>query len=749
MKNLLYLNSFPVMPKWVVITGIIVIAGLILLFVISHNDNVAERIASTPNEFVGDAQCKSCHTTEYHQWKESDHYKAMLPASDSSVMGDFNNAVLVADGVRSTFFKKGNDFFINTQGPSGENIDYKVKYTFGHYPLQQYLVEFPGGRMQVPRVSWDSKDKKWFHQYAGQAIHPSDWLHWGRDAQNWNTMCATCHSTNLQKNYQVNSDSFQTTYSSVNVSCESCHGAGKHHIDFVNSSGYKKGDSLKGSFIYSTRDQLLQINSCAPCHARKTDISSELYKDGELLDYHIPAIPTIEHFYADGQVKDEDYIYTSFMQSKMAHRGVKCSNCHNPHTGKVLFNSNQLCLQCHGDNYNSAAHHFHQVNTAGADCKSCHMPGTIYMGNDLRHDHSFRVPRPDLSVKFGVPNSCNNCHSDKSPAWAASAVMKHYGDNRKYHYSEDLIPGSQLNDRSEAHLLKLLKDTSTPAIIKAAALSYLGSIFTSQSFQAMQGSLNDSSAIVRYHALRSLSNFPASSWVQFAAPLLSDKVRAVRIAAADLFTGLPASQMPQNFLTAYKLAYTELRNYVHYQADFAEGNLLIADHYLKLQEYPQAEKFYLRGLKKDSLLNYARLNLSATFSAQGKNQEALSILNQAALVAPRNERVWFNLGLLNVEMRDTLQALKNFETALKLKSSNPRLYYNYGLLLFQKKNSEKAIDVLKKGVTLNPSDADLNYAIAYVYLQQGKTSDARPYIITLKNIDPANPGYRELFNLLD
>lgn len=737
------------MPKWVVITIIIVVIGLVLWLVVPLDSHIAERIAATPNEYVGDDQCKRCHTEEYHQWKESDHYKAMLPASDSSIVGDFNNVEFVADGVRSRFFKIGSEFFINTQGPDGKNRDYKVKYSFGHYPLQQYLVEFPGGRMQVPRVSWDSKDKKWFHQYAGQAIHPADWLHWGRDAQNWNTMCATCHSTNLQKNYSTEADSFHTTYSSMNVSCESCHGAGKHHIDFINAGEYKKGDSLRGSFIYSTRHQLMQVNSCAPCHARKTDIGSELYKDGDLLDYHIPAIPTNEHFYADGQVKDEDYIYTSFMQSKMAHRGVKCSDCHNPHTGKVLFQSNQLCLQCHGDNYNSAAHHFHQVNSTGSDCKSCHMPGTVYMGNDLRHDHSFRIPRPDQTVKYGVPNACNNCHSDKSATWAAAAVMKHFGNERKYHFSDDLVPGSLLNEGSEAHLLKLSRDTSTPAIIKATALSYLGSIFSRASFEAMQAALNDSNAIVRYHALRSLSNFPSNTWVQIVAPLLSDKVRAVRIAAADLYAGLPASQMPQNYLTAYRMAFTELRNYVHYQADFAEGNVLIADHYLKLQEYPQAEKFYLRGLKKDSLLNYARLNLSATFSAQGKNQEALSILKQAALVAPKNERVWFNLGLLNVELKDTLQAMRNFETAVKLKSNNPRLYYNYGLLLFQAGNTKKAIEVLQTGVKLNPMDADLNYAIAYVYLQLGKKAEARPYVIALKNIDPVNPDYLELFNVFN
>jgi cytochrome c553 len=289
------------------------------------------------NEFVGDKSCKSCHANEHNEWQQSHHFMAMQPPTDSTVLGNFDNSSFTADGVTSRFFKKDGKFFINTQGDDGNNHDYEVKYIFGFTPLQQYLVEFPGGRMQVPRVSWDTKQKKWFHQYPGQKIASRDWFHWTGNSQNWNTMCASCHSTNLQKNYNIDADSYNTTYSVINVSCESCHGAGKLHVDFVNSNDYKKGKKIPGSYLQLDKgsSQLAQINTCAPCHARKSDISASLVQSGEIMDNYIPEIPTTEHFHADGQVKDEDYIYTSFLQSKMFHRDVKCSNCHNPHSGKI------------------------------------------------------------------------------------------------------------------------------------------------------------------------------------------------------------------------------------------------------------------------------------------------------------------------------------------------------------------------------------------------------------------------------
>ncbi|HET8828767.1 MAG TPA: multiheme c-type cytochrome, partial [Pelobium sp.] len=314
----------------------------------------------TDAQYVGDLTCKSCHQKEYGLWKTSDHAKAMELPNDSTVKGDFNNTTYTADGVTSKFYKTGSKFFINTQGEDGKNHDYEVAYTFGHYPLQQYLIKFPNGKYQTTRTSWDTKAKKWFHQYKGDKIPAGDWLHWTGGAQNWNTNCADCHSTNLQKNYFVEKDSFNTTYSAINVSCEACHGPASSHLEYINGD-YKKGKKEAGSRLALPKNssQIAQINACTPCHARRTMVNKDLIHSDELLDNYIPEIPIGESFHDDGQVKEEDFIYTSFAQSKMYEMGVSCNNCHNSHSGKLVLNANNVCQQCHQKEYNEPEHTFH------------------------------------------------------------------------------------------------------------------------------------------------------------------------------------------------------------------------------------------------------------------------------------------------------------------------------------------------------------------------------------------------------
>lgn len=707
-------------------------------------------VESHSKEYVGDQSCQKCHAMEFKDWKQSHHYMSMLPPNDSTVKGDFNNVSFTADGVSSRFYKKGSKYYIFTEGDDGKNHEFEVKYIFGFTPLQQYLVQFPGGRLQVPRLSYDVIKKKWFNQYAGQNIPSHDWLHWTGNAQNWNTMCATCHSTNLRKNYDIKSDTYKTSYSIINVSCESCHGAAKQHIDYINGD-YKSGSRVAGSFMKLAKNakQLEEINTCAPCHARISEINGKHIPSAEIMDNYIPQIPDTEFYHADGQVNDEDYIYTSFLQSKMYHKGVTCSTCHNPHSVKLKRPGNQTCTLCHVPaKYDVPKHTFHKSGTPAAECKNCHMPGKLYMGNDLRHDHSFRVPRPDLSVKYGTPNACSNCHKDKSEKALAEAIVKWYGPKRAYHFADDLIPGSRLDATSEKHLISLIDNKFVPKIIKATATFYLGSIPTESSLKTILARLSSKDAQVRYRALRSLASFPAENWMEAVGPLLSDKVRAVRIAAADLYILIPSEQMNSQYKKAFAAAQVELEQSLRYQTDFSTGNVMLADYYLKLKDYANAEKFYRRGLKKDSNMNYALLNLSATYNSQGKNKQALQALELALKNDATNDRIYYNMALLHNEMNNIPAAEKSFAKAVELKSTNSRVYYNYGLLLNQSKKFALAETVLKKGIQINPEDAELYYALTYVYLQSNDRTKAIQAAMQLKQLDPNNPNYQQIFSTL-
>ena len=312
------------------------------------NEDISSVTTTAAPLFVGSDQCKSCHTQAYEDWAKSDHFLAMQRANDSTVLGDFNSAVLLADGVTNKFFKKEGKYYINTEGDDGQYHDYEIRYTFGYYPLQQYLIALPGGRMQSTRASWDSRDNKWFHQYPDQKIDYRDWFHWTGNSQNWNTMCASCHSTNVQKGYDFEKDTYTTTWDEVNVSCENCHGPGSRHIDFINSKAYKKGEFLQYSGLTYARDTTpqLQLNACAACHARQSTISPEFLNTDEILDDLIPQVISNQFYFADGQIMEEDYEYGSFAQSKMFHNNVRCSSCHNPHSGKLRVEGNNLCLSC-------------------------------------------------------------------------------------------------------------------------------------------------------------------------------------------------------------------------------------------------------------------------------------------------------------------------------------------------------------------------------------------------------------------
>jgi tetratricopeptide (TPR) repeat protein len=705
-------------------------------------------MAALPNSYVGNTQCQSCHQSEHQQWQSSHHFHAMEPANDQTVRGDFNNTVLKADGVVSTFFKKDGKFFINTQGPDGQNHDYEVKYTFGYEPLQQYLIEFPGGKMQATRASWDTKKKVWFHQYPGQKLAANDWLHWTGNGQNWNTMCASCHSTQVVKNYNIETDSYQTHFNEVNVSCEACHGPGKAHLDYISSDDFKKGSKEKGSKLWLTKSSSQQelVNACGNCHGRRVDLTGATHAGAEYLQDFIPELPTNTFFFADGQMNEEDFNYTSFLQSKMFHRGVQCTNCHNPHSGALLFDGSKTCNQCHApETFNVPQHTMHPESvSATVNCVSCHMPSKIYMGNDLRHDHSFRIPRPDQSVEYGTPNTCNSCHTDKSAAWAAAAVVKHYGPTRKRHYSDDLLPGSRLNDQSEGHLKKLVSDTATPQIVRAAAVDYWSRLLSIQSAPALVDLTKDPHPMVRHAALKGLREFPAGSWIQQVGTQLSDPVRAVRLAAADLYASVPQGQIPGSFSSIFQQANSELQQFLLYQTDFAQGNVQAGDYYRRIQRPQDAIRFYQFAIKKDSLLTIARVNLASVLNEQGRNPEALAQLKLAAQFEPKSDHIQYNLGLLQAEMGDTKGALSSLQKAINLKSQNTRVYYNYAILLQQQGNATAAEKIYEQGLKLAPTDGDLLYAAAILYMQNGKQTKAKEKIALLKQYHGNNPQYQNL-----
>jgi tetratricopeptide (TPR) repeat protein len=694
-----------------------------------------------PFSYVGDQKCISCHTKESNEWRSSDHFMAMLPANDSTVVGSFSGDSLDADGILSVFYKKDDAFYVRTEGPDGDAEEFRVRYIFGHYPLQQYLVEFPGGRMQALRQTWDTERNQWFHQYPGEKIPHHDWLHWTRGAQTWNSMCADCHSTDLKKQYSFEADSFHTTWSDMNVSCESCHGPGSRHVTLA-EAGYDSYVSSEHFVIdLSDTNNVKQVEVCAPCHSRRSELGGRRLLTGRFFDNYMPEVISTQHYHPDGQIDDENYVYGSFVQSKMYMHNVRCTNCHNPHSGKLKLEGNLLCHQCHDVSYSKPSHHFHEMNSEPAQCISCHMPAKYYMGNDLRHDHSFRIPRPDQSVLYGTPNACNNCHNEKGAQWAADAISAWYGTERTYHFSDDLIPGSMINKNSGDYLLKLLLTDSVPEIARATALYYLSLISYMNDPEVFIDHTHHSSPSVRIQALRALQNYPYSMWVRSCLDLLQDEFRSVRITAYELFMAVPENEIPQQYRSALEQCRSEYEQYLEHQLDLPLGRASMGLYMQRKGDIGSSIRYYESALHLDDKQTGIRTNLAISYNSAGKNEEAERVLTDELKLNPSDGSANYNLALLYVEMRDTLNALKYFEKSVELMPWNIRAHYNFGLLLQSTGQSENAANVFRQGLKSDPMDHDLNYVLFLYHYKKADMNNAMIYLEKLAKIDPSNQMY--------
>ncbi len=705
------------------------------------------------SSFVGSKACQSCHEKEFHDWKGSDHERAMMVAGDSSVLGDFDDVTFKSQAVTSKFFKQDGKFYVNTAGPDGNYRDFEITYTFGIRPLQQYIVEFPKGKYQCLRTAWDTEKNKWFDLYPNMKIVHEEWLYWTNGGLRWNIMCADCHSTLVKKNYVEDSDAYHTTYALINVSCEACHGPGKKHIEFVSSKAYKyTEDSLLPDhtlFMKSSITPHKLVDKCARCHSLRTQFTKLYDYTGDYMDHYSPDLLRDGVYFADGQIQGEDYVYGSFIQSKMYKNNVTCSNCHNVHSLELKFKGNTLCLQCHeAKKYDTTSHHFHTINTDGAQCINCHMPGRFYMVNDYRRDHSFRIPRPDLSVKYGTPNACNNCHKDKSDQWSADAVDKWYGTKRPKHFSEILAFGRTREEEAIPPLIALAKDQEQPAIARSTAIWYLSQTVDQQALMAIEGLLIDKEPLVRYTSARLLDNLPPSEKVSELSPLLNDSVRTVRIAAAKSLIGVPSNLMHENTREYFAKARDEFITGMHVRADFPGGQMELAQYYEKLGQIDMAEKAYKKAIEKDNYYNPARINLASLYYNQKRFPEAQALFEKVIEQEPDYGQAYYSLGLLLAEQNKMEDAAKYLKQAVAKIDYNDRVAYNYGLVLQNLGKNQEAEKAFKKGLQINPNSVANLYALGYLKFQQKNFKEAEQFIQKLIAIDPNNAQYQQMLSAI-
>jgi tetratricopeptide (TPR) repeat protein len=599
--------------------------------------------------------------------------------------------------------------------------------------------------MQCLPIAWDVKGRRWYHLYPDHPIDPKDWQYWTNAAMNWNGMCATCHSTNLKKNYNVQTNTYQTTWSDINVGCEACHGPGSRHVKWAELPDMARPKVENYDLAVRTSElksrELVEL--CAPCHSRRAILGDYTHTEKNLLDTMLPSLLTRELYFPDGQILDEVYAYTSFTQSKMYARDVRCSDCHNVHSIKPVKEGNSLCLQCHrASDYDTSQHHFHkkkgekgdpiksadgkvlvEVGT-GAECVQCHMPGRFYMGVHYRLDHSIRIPRPDLGVKLGVPDACTRCHIDKTRRWSDEAITKWYGPGRRAHYGEIIQAGRNRQPGAAEGLIRLAGDPLYPVIVRATALELLDAYPGEDSTAALERALMDGEALIRRTAVSHLQTIDPKRRVQLLAPLLYDPVKAVRTDAASRLAGQPSRLLADDQRRMFEKTLKEYIASMEYSGDFAFGRYNLGNLYIDLGEPQKAIDSFRAAIRIDDLSYPAKVNLAMLYTQLGRNAEAETLLREVVNAYPELYDVQYSLGLLLAEEKNYAEAEVHLELAARGLPDGSRVYYNLGLLYDYLGKTRQAETALRRAVELEPDNMDYLQALALQYIKQGNFADA-------------------------
>jgi predicted CXXCH cytochrome family protein len=720
-------------------------------------------------DFTGSLKCADCHRKEYDQWRDSHHDHAMDIASNETVLGDFNNVLFKSHGVTSRFFRKDGRFFVHTQGPGGKMKDFEITHTFGWYPLQQYLVPFEGGRLQCLPIAWDVRKNEWYDLNPNNVIDTKDWLYWTNAGQNWNGMCAECHSTNLKKNYDLKSDTYQTTWTDIDVGCEACHGPGSRHVEWAETPDMGRPSVKNYNLVVKTSGITSRelVESCAPCHSRRSILGDYTHAEPDLLDSMLPSLLTPELYFADGQILAEVYVYGSFVQSKMYDRDVKCSDCHDVHSGKLIMEGNDLCLQCHrASEYDIKGHHFHKMKGeegdpikssdgkilfdvgTGSECVQCHMPGRNYMVIDYRPDHSFRIPRPDLSENIDVPNACNRCHIDKTNQWSNEWLTKWYGPGRRRHYGTIIEAGRNQMPGAINDLIKLAMDSLYPVNVRATALSFLKAYPDRETKSSYEFSLMDDEALIRRTALENLNLRDDREKVRVIAPLLYDPVKAVRIQAASELAGETSKYVDPDQKKLFQKVLDEFIASMEYSGDFSFGRFNLGNLYRSLDEDEEAIKNYKAAIKIDNLFYPAKVNLAMLYNQKGKRDKAEELFREVVRENPGLHEISYSLALLLAERNRYEEAALFMGKAAANMPGTARVHYNYGLLLQYLNRDREAEVELKKALNLEPKNMDFLYALFDYYFKRSRFHQARDIAEAMVRVNPESSAARGLLNVL-
>jgi tetratricopeptide (TPR) repeat protein len=727
------------------------------------------QISLKTGQYAGSATCESCHEDEYRQWQTSHHKLAERKPNALKDQTAFavGRAVLAGDHSVSPR-RNGSAYQILGTGLNHTQQVFAVSRVIGESPLRQFLTPFSGGRLQALEAAYDPRSNEWFNVYGQENRQPGEWGHWTGRGMNWNSMCAACHNTAVRKNYDSGTDSYHTTMAEPTVGCEACHGPLQEHKEWQNQFGAsgRKDPTLRKL----SPDQV--VDNCGFCHARRSELTGDFKPGDDFSDQmHLQLVDQSETFYADGQVHEEDYEYAAFLGSRMHARGVRCTDCHNPHSAKTLLPGNWLCMRCHIGTYTNApvidpiTHSHHKVfgqaagaspnpdmaaygtnavQESGGECVNCHMPQTVYMQRHRRHDHGFTTPDPLLTNKAGIPNACNRCHLDKDADWALKWCDEWYGGkmNRPARERALVIAAARKGEPGAPPALEELYRTSDNPYWRSVAAGLLEPEAGEPTVRRLLlTGLKDTNAVVRSSCIRALQGIVQDPLVQSGLVAgLQDPVRGVRLEAA---WALRAE------LDLRSKAGVELQQSLALNCDQPVGQAQLGAFALARGDANKAGTHYKTAAEWDPGSAAIRHDYAVILAGLHRPREAIEQLEAAARLEPTNAEYQYSLGLGWNELGQTSNTVRCLRAAVRLQPAFSRAWYNLGLALDSTGLTEGALDALAHAKATDQTDPEAPYATATILARSGRWKEARREAERALEIQPRLQSAQELLRSID
>lgn len=684
----------------------------------------AGHAAATPPQVVvaKSTDCKSCHEEAFAKWTGSHHQLAHRDTGAAAEDAFAFAGIDVADGPATWRFDGGAQqpqlSWRDADDPAAKPIEAApIGKAIGYVPLVQYLVDFGHGRYQIPDMSWDPAKKEWFSIYEGQNRRPHEWGHWTQRGMNWNCQCAYCHHTEFRKNFDPKTDSYASSWVEQGIGCAQCHGPNLPE------------PAANGCLIpfYKKFDKQQWMHVCATCHARREELDENFRPGDNFHDHYRLALPSQPGlYYHDGQQLDEVYMWPSFLLSRMGHKGIGCTDCHDPHTMKPKFeiDFNSLCMQCHAGGTEGATiidvgnHMFHEPGTKGWRCVDCHMPKTPYMGRDPRADHRFPIPDPELTKELGVPNACNNCHADKGLDWQIEWMGKWYGEKmKKYEPRRQrtrAVAATHNAERGALEKLLAVHETEEIGAWKATLLRLMAPWSSDPRVgERAATAVDDADPLVR--AAAALIIAQRGDRQDKLAKLLADPLKSVRFEAA--WTAL--DRLPPNHP-----AIAEVEAISRHNSDQPAGVMRLARLAALRGDRATAETNFSKAAEWDRGSPAPRRDFAVFLAAGGRTREALEQLREAQKLAPTDPETPYLMALAHAELGDTAAAEQALREAVRIDPQFGRAHYNLGLLLNGGGRTGEAIAALKQAAAVDRTSPDAPYAEATIHLRAGNLDAA-------------------------